>query len=423
MRPVFNVSGRFPQKPRATGMLLGGAGGYLTPDFAFDFLQSPNPIIGGGTTTTTIDADGTFTNASGLITPKTADVWPLDYDPVTLQPLGGPVWEARTNLVLQSQDLGTTWTRESIIAGQTNVAISPDGTQNADAIIPAVASATHAVSQAITVVSATTYAPSVFVKAAGYNFAVLQFIGGTNTAVQINLTTGATSTITGSPANVNAEPLPNGWWRLSFAATTSGTSGTFRVYAVETTGTLTFTGNGTSGIYAWGAQLEAGSFPPPYIPTAGTAVTRAADACSIAFNPGAQGTVVVEWIPGANAGADQFIALLGTANDGIRIQQFGLDAYVVVITGGVTQASMLLGSVTLGAISRIAVAFAANDFAASLNGGTVVTDVSGTVPTMSALYLGASDTVASCLNGWLRKLYYYRRAQYGDALTRLSRIF
>jgi len=72
----------------------------------------------------------------------------------------------------------------------------------------------------------------------------------------------------------------------------SSTSGLSGVYGRDVSG------NGTSGIYVWGAQIEASSFPTSYIPTTSATVTRAADVASMTganfsswFNGNKKGTL------------------------------------------------------------------------------------------------------------------------------------
>jgi hypothetical protein len=62
----------------------------------------------------------------------------------------------------------------------------------------------------------------------------------------------------------------------------------------------------------------------------------------------------------------------------------------------VQQCSLDLGVVTIGAQHVVAFAWSNNDFAASLDGGTAVTDASGTVPTsMVSLHLGQDSANAN----------------------------
>ena len=76
-----------------------------------------------------------------------------------------------------------------------------------------------------------------------------------------------------------ASAVGNGWHRVSITCSYAlSAKGAALVVTDGTSGeNPSYTGDGTSGIYIYGAQLEAGSTPSSYIPTAGATVTRAAE--------------------------------------------------------------------------------------------------------------------------------------------------
>ena len=91
-----------------------------------------------------------------------------------------------------------------------------------------------------------------------------------------------------------------------------------------------------------------------------------------------------------------------------------------VVVGGVTQADLgITGVPTANAVVRGAVAYLANDFAASLNGGTVLQDVSGTVPTVVKLDIG-SRNADNYLNGHIRQIAYYNTRLSNTQLQQLT---
>lgn len=162
-------------------------------------------------------------------------------------------------------------------------------------------------------------------------------------------------------------------------------------------------------------QLELGTFASSFIPTTTTAATRAADIAtisnlaSIGYNALA-GTVVTGFqLEGIAATAQRAVDM----TDGTAANVHALTAYNSgVARAGSTVASAAQSDISAGSTVaatnyKLAYAYAANDFAACLNGGTVGTDTSGTVPTATDLRLGRSVTAARELFGWLRSLSYY----------------
>lgn len=193
--------------------------------------------------------------------------------------IGIDVQEAtsRTNLVLQSQTLGTTWTQAACTIGS-NVINAPDGTLTADKIQEDNTNAEHGTVQGITAVLGQSYTFSVYVKSAERTQAgIVTYTGGDVAAGLFDLTTGAliTRVSAGAPGDFGlaAVAVGGGWWRLSITwAAVTGTSMTF-YFEPGNANQFGYTGTTGSGIYAWGAQVEANPAPTGYIATTTAAVT------------------------------------------------------------------------------------------------------------------------------------------------------
>jgi hypothetical protein len=171
----------------------------------------------------------------------------------------GTLKYAKHNLVLQSQTFQTTWTvtRSSISADAT---VAPDGTLTSDKLVEdTTASNTHFISQNLTTaVSAYTF--SVYLKAAGRNFGRLILSDGTSFfTAYFDLSTGTVGTVSGTGATAAITSVGNGWYRCSVSATTVASSAggaNVNIRTATANGTDIYTGNGTSGFFIWGAQLN-----------------------------------------------------------------------------------------------------------------------------------------------------------------------
>jgi hypothetical protein len=378
--------------------------------------------------TKTLDSRITFTRASsatyvgsdGLIKTATTDVPRFDHNPITGESLGLLVEEQRTNLMLQSEDFSTTWavTRASV---STNAIAAPDGATTADKLVEdSTATNTHFVQQSVSVTSGTSYTSSVYVKAAERNFAQLVLSGQFATTVSaiFNLSTGAVGTTTGTPTT-SATQLANGWWRLSVTQTASATGSTqVQVRVASSSTTATYTGDGTSGLYIWGAQLEAGAFPTSYIPTTSATVTRSADVASITganFSPWYrqdEGTVYTAYMRQA-IGTVTFAASLTetlSTSSANRIQ-LALNASNVpsyaLVAAGTTQSILTPGGTAPNYVT--AYGYKVDDVACSSSGSTVVTDTTAVMPT-GVVYLNIGSNPANAggfLNGTINRLIFW----------------
>jgi hypothetical protein len=384
-----------------------------------DFLSGPLD----SRITFTRASTATFFNSAGTLTSASNDVARFDYNPATLAAQGLLIEESRTNLLLQSEDFTTTWTTSnaSITANSTT---APTGTSVADTLVENTANSEHYVQQAYTVGANAAFSFSVYAKAAGRTvlrlFALGDRYGGTAQAFVFNLSA-VTATNNNGTSTGTITAAGNGWFRCVINLPTTTTTGSLTLRAVLQDGAnATYTGDGTSGLFLFGAQLEAGAFPTSYIPTTTTALTRAADVASVNtltpwYNQ-TQGTMYAEVL---SAPANTIVQVAYELNDNLggglgriftRRGTIGTVS-TAFVDGGSAQADIAsLASIAGSATYKVASAYAANDFALSLNGAAVIGDLSGTVPnTIARLFLGQNYANGQVLNGYLRRITYYPR--------------
>ena len=271
-----------------------GQGGSPTLDLSFTSgsgVLDSRIVFTRASTATYFDSGGTLQTATSG-TPR------FDYDPVTHALRGLLIEEARTNGAINSGRLdNASWvqTNHTVTATATG---APDGTTNGTKVTPTAVSSNHATqAPSIPVVAGSANTWSIFAKAAGYPRIFMSFSNGAQSngfTATFNLTTGIASAIgyigLGSGGSVQMTNVGNGWYRCAISGIFDGTSGASAAIAYVDNGTTNiFTGDGTSGVYLWGGQVEAGAFPTSYIPTTAAAVTRAIEICQVPigawFNP------------------------------------------------------------------------------------------------------------------------------------------
>jgi len=227
--------------------------------------------------TFTRGSTATYVGSDGLIKTAASGEARFDHNSDTGESLGLLIEESRTNKLLYSGALdGGKWTSIYGIYNAdtfTNAAVAPDGSSTAKEVRSSNTSSTAYHS----------YYGNGGVGTGNWNFSIFVKPNGITT-IQLNVDaayaiggtvfdlTGDGSVTSGSGSFVK---LSNGWWRLS----TYGDISTYQ--RADCAVYFTSAGDGSSGFYLWGAQLEAGAFPTSYIPTTAATVTRSADVASM----------------------------------------------------------------------------------------------------------------------------------------------
>lgn len=383
-------------------------------------------------TTTSLDSRVTFTraldtatlvNSSGLVEIVNANVPRFDYNPTTLAPRGLLIEETRTNLLLNSVFAGavsgtpgtppTSWSYSS--SGGTSTVASLGYGFAANSVRFAATATRHFVNQTITVSALSTYTISMNVTV-NVATTLQNFLAFSPTPA------GATIQYVYNNVNQAASytpPLGNG--TLKAIVTVGATGGSL---GVRIGAGVSFTA--TSDITIQNIQAELGAFSTSYIPTTTTSLTRNADVATMTgtnfsswYNQ-SEGTFVAN---GSSAQAGAFNVLF-EVKDATSAERFGQGigasgSTFYVIDNNATQAAINAGTVSENAVAKLGSAYKVNDFAAVLNGGTVGTDVSGTLPTVDRMLLGNSASNIY-LNGHIRQISYYNTRLLNTQLQTLT---
>ena len=186
---------------------------------------------------------------------------------------------SRTQLLPYSEYFGIDWNFQQLSV-TSNVITSPEGVINASKLVEDSSNNRHIMYDPLSSSSGTTYTFSIFAKSAERSFLTMRLDSDTPVInTWFNLSDGSIGTSQGGSPTI--KDMGNGWYRCSVQYTSTGGI----IYSVAgvaiTDGNLNYQGNGTSGIYIYGAMLEAGSYSTSYIPSYGTSTSRSADSCSL----------------------------------------------------------------------------------------------------------------------------------------------
>jgi len=346
-------------------------------------LYAIKPTSGAGDLSVVRATTATRVNSAGLIESVAVNVPRLDYTNSTCPSI--LVEPQRTNVIKYSEDFSNVNWLTINFNVSANTTTAPDGTSTADKLIATTTNSAHAFYQAV---PTGTYTFSIYAKAAEETLFSMWLNDFSKRAI-FDLSTG---TITSSNVtNSTITNVGNGWYRCTIYDTTLTSFAA--IYGRSGNG---YAGNGTDGMFFWGAQSEAASYATSYIPTVASAVTRNADVISktgISSLIGTEFTLFLDAYETTGGNSTRYLILKGaggTYANALFLEANASNQIAVTILN--SSSSTVFGSITTGLTNgqrfKLAIRCKNNDFAFYVNGVQIATQTSVTVPTTSDLYLG-----------------------------------
>ena len=348
----------------------------------------------------------------------------FDHNPTTGESLGLLIEESRSNLQVYSEEFDNAAWSKGASTITPNTIIAPDGTLTADKLVEDNTTSTHSVSDVFSFTSGTSYTVSIYAKAAERDYLLFQPSNNTEFPLQasFNLSNGTVASVITELGTPSITDVGNGWYRCSITGTTTATSSRTLRFLIGN-GSFTYTGDGYSGIYIWGAQIEAGTFPTSYIKTTGSQVTRSADDAVMTgtnftdwFN-NQEGTLYVNC--NINTLSEDNVGAVSLGDSANRIELRGTGSSTNTprfdsIYNGTAQMAIQIPSLGSETNRRLALSYNMNDYniSTSANGNSVNKDISGNIPIIDSndgLKIGKNAYTSSLqqLGGTIKKVSYY----------------
>ena len=265
-------------------------------------------------------------------------------------------------------------------------------------------------------VTAAPYTMSIYAKAAERNWIA---VGNTSVGqlAHFNLSNGTVGTIIGS-ATAAITNIGSGWYRCSVTFTPAAGAITLAVWLASADNTLTYTGDGNSGVYVYGIQLSDSASLDPYVPTPGAAPSSTAFyGPRFDFDPvtrAPRGILIEEPRTNSLTYSEQFndptwtkFLITVTANSTVS-PDGTTNADTIASTGGGSSALRQIMSTASGthtatiyakAGTKSVIQFSANAFSWGIDARANFDLASGVLGTVDA---GLTATITNVGNGWYR---------------------
>ena len=379
-------------------------------------------------------SSATYLDSDGILKTASTNEPRIEYD-ADGNRLGLLVEESRTNLESYSLVIDANWGKSDTTI--TNNAITaPDGTTTASLVKETTVTSSHRVQGNGIISSGTTYTFSVYAKKKERSVFSIGGAGlfGASEMPEFDVDNGVAYNGGTGNALVSIQDVGNGWYRCSVTYTATGTSGyilqlhdSLKNAPPASASGFIYTGDGSSGMYFWGAQLEAASFPTSYIPTSGSTATRSADVASIGVSEfgynQSEGTLFVQcqhFTTESGATSASAVAL-DDGSSSNRMWYYQNKGQWIGSSGGVTQFSIHGSDLAENTEVKASMVYSADDFALYIDGSSVGTDTAGSVAVgVTTLHIGKAGVSGFTLNGHIKSIRYYPRRLTNAQLQELT---